>query len=822
MTISKQATISSKITRIVMLTCTSVILLMLIVSIWLQVVTLRDNMVDKITTLANIISENSRENLKLKKKYRLVPILATLKTERTIQTAYIFDRMNHVYAQYLNRDYTSFAEELNKNIFQQKLLDQALRQHTAVYKFTRNNLCVYTPIFDGQDKIGAIYIQAGLNKILSNVRWFLVVALIMLGASLAIAYLFSSRLKRHITTPLHQLVEQMKYISQTKVYPPQQQQLNDHNIIEISELHASFNDMLQQIHHRQITLEEYSQNLEDQVVDRTLDLQQSNQQLQQTIHKLSIAKNQALEASAIKSRFLANMSHEIRTPMIGVLGMAEQLLHNCNTATQKELANTIYTSGEALLAILNDLLDISKIEAGKLDLEQTAFNPLELLEESALLLADNAFAKGLELTIVPSWQLINLQHLLIGDSGRFKQIMLNLLSNAIKFTDHGHISATIACATTNEQDTTIKLQIRDSGIGLTKQAQKNIFNAFTQADSSTTRKYGGTGLGLAIVQQLVVLMGGTIDVHSNEPKGSCFTVEIPFILGTATERKQVNFPNKNACVATSNPDMKTLLSNQLAAMNINSKNADTTLMLQQMLLEQATPFDIIFIDNNLPGDILALLQQYAQQLQLTAPTIVFMSSRQQRLTTCQQQQCGINYLLNKPIKVNAINKIITSALTERNSAITTEQPAIDSASNPTKLAQQYSGHILLAEDNITNQRLVQIILTQAGYKVTIVDDGQQALDAIHSNPTTFDLILMDCQMPIVDGYAATRQVRQGSTIPIIALTAHADDENIDRCKAAGMNDYLCKPYRQIQLLQIIKNYLPGTDQTTTNNNSRGR
>lgn len=655
-----------------MLTCTVAILITLAVAVYIQGTTFRNSMIDKMTTLAEIIGANSQESLDLRMKYRATPILATLKTEPTIQAAYLFNAGNKTFAQYLNRRHTTFAQELEQNAFELKYLKLAAEQKKPLHFFTTSQLCVYSPIFHDGKYIGGVYLQASQDNLLRNLLWFTIAALIMFGITLTLALLMTLRLKKLITMPLQQLVVRMKTVTDEKVYTVEQLPHVDNNIIEIVELLSGFNEMLQQINQRKIALQQHSHKLESQVQERTNDLQQSYQDLQATVNELNIARNNALDASAAKSRFLANMSHEIRTPMIGVLGMAELLLKSSENNAQKELARTIHTSGETLMDLLNDLLDISKIEAGKLELEIAPFNPLELMEQSVSMLANTATNKGLEhsTTSAP-----NLPTTLHGDAGRLRQIILNLLSNAIKFTEIGRIHVSLDAETKANNNVHLKLSVCDSGIGMSNQQKKKIFAAFTQADSSTTRKYGGTGLGLTIVKQLTELMGGQIDVRDQVPQGTCFTIEIPLTKG----------------------------------------------------------------DN--------------AQGQLPEPTTTQPTDMQETIVT-------------------------------------------PSGSDK---------HILLAEDNSTNQRLVQLILEQSGYQLTIVSNGQQAIEAMEKHH--FDLIFMDCQMPIMNGYTATKIIRQASTVPIIAMTAHAGSDNIEQCYAAGMDAYLCKPYRQKQLLQIIEQFL---------------
>jgi len=786
------ATINAKITHIVMITCSIVILLTLLVSLYLQGITFRNSMIDKMSTLAKIIGENSHESLTLRKSFIATPILATLRTEQTIRVAYLLNKENKVFAQYLNRERTTFAEELKGNAFHPEQLTLAIQQKRTIHHFVDNKLCIYSPIFYNDAYLGAVYLQASQDVLLHNLILFTLSSLIILGAALALAYLMSARLRLLITQPLHQLVDRMKIITAEKVYTTDIRTEIDHNIVEVDELLTGFNDMLHQINRREFALQKHSAELETQVTERTTDLKQSNNELMLTVKNLGLARNEAIEASAAKSRFLANMSHEIRTPMIGVLGMAEVLEKNATDSKQKELARTIHSSGESLLNILNDLLDISKVEAGKLELEIVPFDPTATLEASAELLADNAFNKGLELTTIPSPKLPSL---LYGDAGRLRQIILNLLSNATKFTDCGKISVALSCHEIDDKNIWLTLKISDSGIGLSDQAKKGIFNAFTQADSSTTRKYGGTGLGLTIVKQLTELMNGTIEISDTVPHGTCFTLKIPFTYEKRSSQQPVEGINKTILIATENFDLATLLSLHLSALGAKNEIISSKKVLLQHLNKPSKAFDTIFLDNTLLGDPRTFLSEDHSH----RDKIIYISAHNQTLTTAEQKHLGISSCLTKPIHVKDIHRAVAPSLVK-------EKTATDS---PVKHHATKSNHsdkkILLAEDNLTNQRLVQLILEQQGYQLTIVDNGQQAIDATIT--TQFDLILMDCQMPIMDGYKASEIIRLTSQVPIIALTAHASDENTQACLAVGMDAYLCKPYRQKELLDQVEFFL---------------
>ena len=787
--------IGQKITTIVMLTSTIVLLMSLAASVYIQGTTFQDSMVDKMSTMARIIGDNSKEALALRKSYLAERVINSLELEPSIQLAYLFDRDNKVTAQYRNKSESSLAQELKNSPFKIERISEVRNSEKMQHFLDLRSLTIYSPVFHEGDYIGCVYLQMSQNLIIRNLLLFAIAALAMLAITLGVAYLLTTRLKRLITHPLHQLVDRMNEVSLEQNYCCQKMPIINSDIVEIKTLLGGFCHMLKQIEKRENSLQQYSQKLEEQVHERTKDLQQTNDELHGTIQELDKAKKAAQEASAAKSRFLANMSHEIRTPMIGVLGMAEQLMSRDLGDQEAELVRTIYSSGESLQAILNDLLDISKIEAGKLELDLHQFNPVETLDQAVELLADNAFKKGLELTTVTHTYVPSA---LTGDAGRLRQIILNLLSNAIKFTEEGHIVVDMNWSRQDETSGELVVAVKDSGIGLDDTAKSNIFTAFTQADSTTSRKYGGTGLGLAIVKQLIELMDGTISVRDNKERGSIFTVTIPFNFTAATGAgtQLATKATRCAIVASENLQLQQMLRDHLEVSGIKVTLCANATIAQHKIDEKSSPLDLLLLDSALPGGAISLLKSLHQTDQ--RPRILFLGPRSQMFSHEEMSQLGIETFLPKPVQTTALHQAITPSPQEPSS-----RPESKAPSTP----ENGELRILLAEDNEVNQRLVQLILRPLDYQLTIVSNGQLAVDACEKE--AFSLILMDCQMPLMDGYEAAKRIHQQTDTPIIALTAHAGEEDVLRCREAGMVDYLCKPYRQIQLLDMIEKHLPG-------------
>ena len=789
----KDASIRTKLIMLLGATSGVAVVLACVAFVINDVRMIKSSMVQHLTALTDVLGANSTAALSFSDSEVAEEVLDSLRIERDVAFAGIYDVEGKLFASYP-------AGQHGVQTIDGRLVGTEFMESGYLESFQRIE-------HDGET-VGFILLRASMDRLDKQLTSYVVIVMVVVLMAMLVSIMLASRLQRLISSPILVLAKATQEIGEQQDYTVRVQKDSSD---ELGVLCDSFNEMLSRIEERDFELKKYRDHLEDIVDERTSELQETNRRLREAIEHANQMAVRAKAANVAKSEFLANMSHEIRTPLNGVVGMTSLLLNTGLSDEQHGYVKTILSSGDALLTVISDVLDYSKIEAGKLDFEMLDFDLVQLVDEIAVLLAMRAHQKGLEINCLVHPEVPTL---LKGDSGRLRQVLINLLGNAIKFTSQGEVFIEVSLDMSTDVNARVRFTVNDTGIGIPADRLESIFESFSQVDASTTRRYGGTGLGLAISKQLVDLMGGKIGVSSELGSGSEFWFQLDLGRRDGEDVKTLELVASGVRVLVIDDSQTALraLSTHLGALGFQVEIASSGAQGLTWIREAAAetkPFQLVLIDCLIPGEDAEASRKAMREYLPPDAKIVALVPLGQAHQGDTQSFTDFDGILKKPV---ASNKLLACLAGFSSLGPATGKPReMPDEDQVVELGGRYVLRVLVVEDNAVNQMVARKLIERLGHTVTVVDNGRQAIELLSRQ--SIDLVFMDVQMPVMDGFEATKIIRDpGSLVlnhdlPIIAMTAHAMKGDRERCIEAGMNDYVSKPTSSLDIEKVVARQL---------------